>query len=825
MKKFRRFITMSLAILMVMAIVPFAAMTASADGTGTTVSGRVRLFDAVTGKRITVSGAELIITPEGDSGEAKTVVTDSTGTTSLTDVVVGETYSVKMKTPPAGYAMDSETFSMTVTEDKLTTIGRTVYFTHELKCAPIYGQLTQKDADGNTIKESGAVYCVYDSNGKLFSTITTDSNGVAAFKKPVPYGTYTVAQKKPSIGFFMDSEKRIFTVSDKTMSKQSDGSFLTNYDYVNDALVAKLVLKDGKYSLKQSRAKFELYDADGNLLEELETDKNGEAIIETKLAYAHYVVKTVSDPAGFITTVNEFDVREELFEKQEDGTMVYLFKIPEEHIKGLLDLTAVGKVLVGMEEKTENGFTVSKPVFEDMELNGFIYEINAQEDIVINWNKVAKADEVEMTYTTGKSADKEHEYFLGNYWVREIAIDKAYIAQPEDKELVFEQNGRKAQVKVEMPITYEHKMTKVTANVEAEFAKVVENEDGTVNSLYEMKGTDGYKFGLYTAEDFTMTNTDKKDKEVRTFPADTLVAVANADENGNVVFFEMLPLGKYYIQQIESADGYEPNIYKFNFNTTEGVADEQGIINVTASGTSQNVLVKNTAVVKSMFGDTPLADTHVVVLNEKEEVVFAGTTEENGNTTEMVLVPGTYTARETIATNGYEWNDSVVTFVVKAEGETESPVIGHIPAKYVMLSVDEEGNPQAGAEFTLYLNNEGVATATANADGIVEFDNLVMGKYQVKETVAVDGYRRNPENHEFEINDTWKNNGNYDADGKATHVFHNAKATMFSEIGENVEDMSTGAKVGIIAGVAAVIAAVAAAVVVSKEKKNGNKKA
>ena len=823
MKKFRKFITMSLAILMVMAVMPFAAMPAFAEGEQQIVSGRIRIFDSVTDKRITTAGAVFDILSGDSPRDVQTVTTDATGTTSLANVVVGETYTVKMKTPPAGYAMSNESYQMKVTESGLATIGKTTYFTHEIKCAPIYGQVTQKNSSGSVIKEAGAIYCIYDKNGKLFDTMTTDANGVAKTRKVLPYGSYTVAQKKPSIGYFLDSAKRSFTVSESSVLKQSDGSYLFNFDYKNETLNAKLVLRDGNSELHVRNAKFELYDANENKLEDLVTDNKGVAEIKTKLAYGHYVIKTISDPSGFISTVNEFDVREELFEKQADGTMAFLFKIPEKHIKGKLNMTVSGKAFTKVEESQVDGFTVSAPVFEEADIEGFEYEINAQEDIVINGWKKVKAEKAEE-YIVGDEDSKEKEFFLGKYWVVEKEIEKEYISQPEQKELVFEQNGRRATVKVDMPLTYEHKMTKVELNVEAEFMSIAENE-GAVNCEYTMKGTDGYKFGLYTNQAFTMVNTDKKDKEVRTLPADSLVAIADADAEGHVVFSAMLPLGKYYVKQIAGAEGYLPNEYRFDFDTSDGAANEAGVIEVKASESSKNILVKAAALVKSMADDKSLEGTKVEVVDAEDKVVFSGTTDAEGKTAEFTLIPGEYAAREVSATEGYEWNDEKVPFVMNAEGAAEEPAIAHEAAKYVMMSVDENGNPQKGAEFTLYLNDEGIANAVADENGLVEFDNLKFGKYIIKETVAVDGYRRNPERHEFEIGADWKNEKNYDADNKAANIFHNQTATVFSDIGETVEDMSSGAKIGAGVGIAAGVAAIAALVVVLVKKKKSGKKA
>jgi LPXTG-motif cell wall-anchored protein len=118
---------------------------------------------------------------------------------------------------------------------------------------------------------------------------------------------------------------------------------------------------------------------------------------------------------------------------------------------------------------------------------------------------------------------------------------------------------------------------------------------------------------------------------------------------------------------------------------------------------------------------------------------------------------GTYVIREITAPAGYNRSDTVLEVTLETAGDIVIPepamlVNTTIRGSVVVEKVDEDGNPLAGAEFTLYRGGVKVGEArTTAAEGRVTFTGIAYGTYTVKETKAPLGYVRDDTAREVSI--------------------------------------------------------------------------
>lgn len=228
------------------------------------------------------------------------------------------------------------------------------------------------------------------------------------------------------------------------------------------------------------------------------------------------------------------------------------------------------------------------------------------------------------------------------------------------------------------------------------------------------------------------------------------------DEDGKVVdrgvtgsdgtlSFEDLEPGSYTLKETKAPEGYVLEV------------DEKGVT-VAANRTNTYTFTN-----KKAEPEKP-GRIEIVKVDEEGRLLseaWFSLIDGNGTTIENVVtvngraafedVPvGRYTVKEVQAPEGYvlteqEVNVTVdseetvtVRFVNKQSGTTVVPVSGRI----TINKVDENNMALAGAEFTLYNeNNEIVGTAVSEASGRVIFENLKDGRYFVRETEAPAGYR------------------------------------------------------------------------------------
>lgn len=205
-------------------------------------------------------------------------------------------------------------------------------------------RLCKKSADEEITKEKtdyysleGAVYDLYDQDGKVIDTMITDANGEAV-SKWLPYGKYMVKEKESPLGYLVDHhgaeinlqvDNEIFTVNEqpqfgKIRLQKEDAE-------TNESL------PQGNGSLEG--AVYEITDDNGKVVDELKTDQEGRAESK-KLPLGKYKVKETEAPDGYLLDETEYEVILTSKDREQE-IFLHLVNSKEQVIRGDLKFTKI----------------------------------------------------------------------------------------------------------------------------------------------------------------------------------------------------------------------------------------------------------------------------------------------------------------------------------------------------------------------------------------------------------------------------------------------------------------------------------------------------
>lgn len=216
------------------------------------------------------------------------------------------------------------------------------------------------------------------------------------------------------------------------------------------------------------------------------------------------------------------------------------------------------------------------------------------------------------------------------------------------------------------------------------------------------------------------------------------------NKDGEAVFGD-LPEGKYYIKETGSIDGYVLDdreyevILKLNKNN----------IMIDVFLEIENVLDKGKLVIKKIDFDNgfPLENTKFVIMKD-DVIIHEGVTNKDGILEVKDLPFGKYLIKEIEAKSGYVLDEMV--YEVKINGNNKD-VLLEIKnelekGKLVIKKVNASNNEAiSNTEFVIIKDGIIIYKGVTNEYGILEVNNLVLGKYVVRETRASDGFILNEE--------------------------------------------------------------------------------
>ena len=385
----------------------------------------------------------------------------------------------------------------------------------------IYTADFQKDDNGNRILEYAA--------GALVKTVTTDKDGKAVMKN-LPLGSYKIVETSAPEGFVLNSEAQIITFSYKDQETPVIEQTAT-FDNERQKVEISVVKQDADNEAPVAGAEFGLYakadiEAHGTVIVKADTligtaisDENGKAVFTQDLPFGEYYIKELAAPNGYVSSDEVIEVKAE-YQGQE------------------VKVVQVASVFKNQPTKIE----VSKSdLTTGVELSGATLTVLDKDgNVVDTWKSVKGEKHLIERLAVGET-----------YTLREELAPYGYL-KAEEITFTIEDTGeiQKVEMKDDVPTGT------ILINKNGEFLDKVTPLDsvgGWVSHLFQYV-TGNLKdvtFEVYALEDVKAADGESEDY----YKKDELVATITADDTG-VAKVSGLPLGKYYVKEKATVDGF-----------------------------------------------------------------------------------------------------------------------------------------------------------------------------------------------------------------------------------------------------------------------------
>lgn len=188
---------------------------------------------------------------------------------------------------------------------------------------------------------------------------------------------------------------------------------------------------------------------------------------------------------------------------------------------------------------------------------------------VYKTNRYTQSDIIEVITTNEDGIATSGLLPLGDYIVRELSADDNYLNDSEEQLVTLKYKDQFTPV-IWGAASFDNEYM----SVQIDLSKVFETSFRS-DAYQPPEEGQTVKFGLYTAEDITVTAVGRHEVTKKTIKADTLIDVISVDytTGGSVLADAKLPEGSYYIRELEGPEDYLLSDVRFNFEVREDDAD------------------------------------------------------------------------------------------------------------------------------------------------------------------------------------------------------------------------------------------------------------